>query len=377
MAKVFNSQIGREMDYPYKEAPSDKQIAWVFDTNKCIACQTCTMACKTTWTSGRGQEYMFWNNVETKPYGGYPTAWDLNILRKLGPQSWKDKVYTGKTIFEAAKSGKKTLEYLPKKIEWAYPNIGEDTVAEGKVDRGMHINTLPHPIWFFYLPRICNHCTYPACLAACPRKAIYKRKEDGIVLVDQKRCRGYKECVRACPYKKPMFRAKTKITEKCIACYPKVEKGIQTQCVETCIGKIRIQGWISREEEADPNNPIDYLVHTKKMALPLYPQFGTSPNVYNIPPIHVPTKYLTQMFGPGVEEAVSAYKNAKNDEKLKGLLMLFGSAPEIMTTFEVKGGEAIGYDTNGKEVARVPIKEPIVVRDEYDEKRDVYRLDVT
>lgn len=72
MPKVFNWQIGREMDYPYEEARPQKQFAMVLDLNKCIACQTCTVACKTTWTPGRGQEYMFWNNVETKPYGYYP-----------------------------------------------------------------------------------------------------------------------------------------------------------------------------------------------------------------------------------------------------------------------------------------------------------------
>ena len=86
MGKVFNWQLGREMEYPYEDARPERQIAWVFDLNKCIACQTCSVACKMTWSSGRGQEYMFWNNVETKPYGCYPTAWDLAILEKLGPQ---------------------------------------------------------------------------------------------------------------------------------------------------------------------------------------------------------------------------------------------------------------------------------------------------
>ena len=47
-----------------------------------------------------------------------------------------------------------------------------------------------HKVWFFHLARICNDCTYPGCLAACPRNAIYKRPEDGIVLIDQSRCRG-------------------------------------------------------------------------------------------------------------------------------------------------------------------------------------------
>ena len=102
MAKVYNWQIGREMDYPYEGVRPQRQFAMVFDTNKCIACQTCTVACKTTWTSGRGQEYMFWNNVETKPWGSFPLAYDMRILEKLGPQSWDGSTYNGKTIFEAA-----------------------------------------------------------------------------------------------------------------------------------------------------------------------------------------------------------------------------------------------------------------------------------
>lgn len=79
MAKVKNWQIGREMEYPYEENRPQKQIAYVFDINKCIACQTCSVACKTTWTSGKGEETMFWNNVETKPYGGYPLRWDSRL----------------------------------------------------------------------------------------------------------------------------------------------------------------------------------------------------------------------------------------------------------------------------------------------------------
>ncbi len=54
----------------------------------------------------------------------------------------------------------------------------------------------------FYLPRICNHCINPACVAACPSGAIYKRGEDGIVLINQERCRAWRMCITACPYKK-------------------------------------------------------------------------------------------------------------------------------------------------------------------------------
>lgn len=53
-----------------------------------------------------------------------------------------------------------------------------------------------------YLPRLCEHCLNPSCVAACPSGAIYKREEDGIVLIDQDKCRGWRMCVSACPYKR-------------------------------------------------------------------------------------------------------------------------------------------------------------------------------
>ncbi len=360
MPTVSNWQINRQMEYPYEESRPKRQFAAVFDINKCIACQTCTMACKHTWTSGRGQEYMFWNNVETKPYGFYPLGWDVKILALLGVNRWAGQTYQGKTVFEAAPTGQTVQGYLPDDLDWAHPNIGEDEPA-GTVEKGDYF-TLPHKIWCFYLPRLCNHCTYPACLAACPRKAIYKRQEDGIVLVDQSRCRGYRECMRACPYKKVLYNAVTRVSEKCIACYPLVEQGFQTQCVTTCIGKIRLNGWISPPEKADPEKPIDFLVHIKKIALPLYPQTGLEPNIYYIPPVHVPLNYLRQMFGPNVESAINLYKNLKNDEQLLGCLTLFGATPRWIERFKVADGYAFGYDAKGAEIVRVPLKEPTFVR---------------
>src|SRR5574341_1492289 len=115
MSKVLNWQLGREMDFPYPAAYPDRQFAFVFNLNRCIGCQSCTMACKSTWTFSRGQEYMWWNNVETKPYGGYPQHWDVKLLGLLdeanpGGQYWdatqqSDEqpygVFKGMTIFEA------------------------------------------------------------------------------------------------------------------------------------------------------------------------------------------------------------------------------------------------------------------------------------
>jgi len=375
MAKVFNWQLGREMDYPYEGTRPRRQFAMVFDTNKCIACQTCTVACKTTWTPGRGQEYMYWNNVETKPYGYYPLGWDVNILEKLGVQDQSKPVYAGKTLFEAAPPGEPVLGYLPDDADYANPNVGEDD-STGLMPQGAYL-TMPHMQWMFYLARICNHCTYAACLGSCPRQVIYKRPEDGIVLIDQTRCRGYRECVKGCPYKKVYFNPITRVSEKCIGCYPAVEGGRQSQCTVTCIGKIRLNGFITTPDRADEHNPMDYLVHVAKVALPLYPQFGLEPNVYYIPPIHVPPPYLIQMFGHGVPQAIETYKRARDDKRLLGALMLFGSTPEILHRFRVIGDLAIGYDEKGGEVVRVPLTEPFQIRAFFDEARKVYRHNVT
>lgn len=377
---VYNWQINRNMDYKYPENRPQKQVAWVFDTNKCIACQTCTLACKNAWTAGKGQEFMFWNNVESKPWGFYPLGWDVRLLEKLGSQEWKKDKYAGKTIFESADPGEEITGILPEEEDYQYPNIGEDEVTV-QVKQGEFIK-MPHHTWMFYLARICNHCTYPACLAACPRKAIYKRQEDGIVLIDQKRCRGYQECVRGCPYKKSFFRAYTKNSEKCISCFPGVEKDkIQTQCVMNCIGKIRLFGFKSKFSEPREDNPLDYLIHIKKIALPLYPQFGLEPNVYYIPPIHVPEKFTRQLFGPGAKKAVEEYKKATEDINLIALLMLFGCTDKIISSYRVEGnidnGHCTGYDDKGEVLVKVPLKEPIVIREKYDAKRDVHRISIS
>ena len=94
----------------------------------------------------------------------------------------------------------------------------------------------------FYLPRICEHCLNPSCAASCPSGAIYKRAEDGIVLVDQDRCRGWRMCVSGCPYKKIYFNHRTGKAEKCTFCFPRIEVGLPTVCSETCVGRLRYIG---------------------------------------------------------------------------------------------------------------------------------------
>jgi nitrate reductase beta subunit len=375
MARVYNWQIGRAMDYWYSENRPKRQFGAIFDINKCIECQTCTLACKTTWTSGRGQEYMLWNNVETKPYGSYPLAWDMQLLGRLGPQTWAGNRYTGKTIFDSAPPGLRVLNTERRDIDYTYPNVGEDEIL-GSVEKGGALS-LPQQMWMFYLARICNHCTYPSCLSSCPRSSIYKRQEDGIVVIDQSRCRGYQECVKACPYGKVYFNPATGTSEKCIACFPKIEQGLQPQCFVNCIGKIRLQGWINPPERAQEDNPVDYLVHVRKIALPLYPQFGLEPNVYYVPPIHVPDHFIVQMFGPGAPEAVKAYRNAKNDKALAGLFALFGSTERTIPYFKIAGDYAIALDDARREMMRVPIYEPVHLRPAQDRLYQIMRSNTT
>ncbi len=422
MSQVYNWHLGRKMLYPYEESHPEWQFAFVFNINRCIGCQTCTMACKSTWTFSKGQELMWWNNVETKPYGGYPQFWDVKLLQMLHEadpegQKWNAKVagkpdtgpygrFDGKTIFEAAatlqdpKGPQRVLGYLPTDREWTAPNIYEETAAgrvRGPNDWTESASLPEHKVWLFHLARICNHCTYPGCLAACPRQAIYKRREDGIVLIDQSRCRGYRKCVEACPYKKAMYQPVTRVSEKCVACYPRIEgkddtitpdgEPIETRCMSACVGKIRMQGLVQTTKDGqwavNPENPLYFMIRERRVALPLYPQFGTEPNGYYIPPRWAPRAYLEQMFGPGVQHAVEQY--VYPDRELLAVLQLFRAQRQILFRFKIEKGPKVaeievtlpngqskrleifndtvlGYNKSGKEVVRTTVEEPTFER---------------
>jgi nitrate reductase beta subunit len=185
-------------------------------------------------------------------------------------------------------------------------------------------------VFMFYLPRICEHCLNPACVASCPSGALYKRDEDGIVLVDQEICRGWRYCVSGCPYKKVYFNWSAGRSEKCLFCYPRIEAGLPTLCAETCVGRIRYIGVLLYDGERirqaastvddrqcyeahldlllDPNDP-DVIQEAKRqgipdtviekaqaspvykmavqwrVALPPHPEFRTLPMVWYVPPL--------------------------------------------------------------------------------------------
>jgi DMSO reductase family type II enzyme iron-sulfur subunit len=289
-----------------------RQVAMVIDLNKCIGCQACTAACKSLWTDEEGQEYMLWNNVETKPGRGYPKNWE----EKGANSGWKNGVLQYGDLHDQADFGsvvplnheevyfKGTESQLKRTEPLEYGANWDEDTSSGDYPNNYH----------FYLPRLCNHCTKPACLEACPVRAIYKREQDGIVLVDQDKCQGFRLCNRACPYDKVYYNFVKRKSQKCIFCFPRLEQGVAPACARQCPGRLRFVGFLE-----DQDGPIAKLVYQWKVALPLHPEFGTEPNVYYIPPIlppafdeegrfsdepRVPMDYMRYLFGPGVDAAL-------------------------------------------------------------------------
>ena len=273
------------------------QISMVFHLDKCIGCHTCSIACKNIWTDRKGTDYMWWNNVETKPGTGYPTAWEDQEKYSGGWENGSgglrlkstSKTKTVFNIFHNPHLPTMDDYYEP----WTYDYQHLFNAPEGpdqptarpiSMVTGELIQVKSGPNWdddlggspvyaendpnlkgltpeqreqlfaierlvFFYFPRICNHCLNPGCVAACPSGALYKRGEDGIVLVDQNRCRAWRACIAACPYKKVFFNWFTGKSEKCILCFPRLETGQAPACFHSCVGRIRYLGVLLYDAE--------------------------------------------------------------------------------------------------------------------------------
>ena len=353
------------------------QIGMVLNLDKCIGCHTCSVTCKNVWTTREGVEYAWFNNVETKPGVGFPHNWEdqkqwnggwerksngklqlkmgskLKILSKIfanpdlpqiddyyepftfdyehlqnaplskaAPVARPRSLITGQRM-EKIEGGPNWEEILGTEFSKRSKDYNFEDVQ--KEMYGQFENT-----FMMYLPRLCEHCLNPACVAACPAGSIYKREEDGVVLIDQDKCRGWRMCVSACPYKKIYYNWKSGKSEKCIMCYPRLESGQPTVCSETCVGRIRYLGVLlydaDRIEEAasveneqdlyhqqlsmflDPNDPevraaalrdgvpqawIDSAAQSPvykmaidwKIAFPLHPEYRTLPMVWYVPPL--------------------------------------------------------------------------------------------
>jgi len=351
------------------------QMAMVMNLDKCIGCHTCSVTCMQAWTNRAGTEYVWFNNVETRPGLGYPRGyedqdeWEGGWLMKNGrlqlraggrfkklltifsnPKMpsihdyYEPWTYDYETLLNAPAQKNfpvarphSLISGKPINVSWSAnwdDDLGgsrehavKDVMLRGIEDK---VKFEFEQTFMFYLPRICEHCLNPSCAASCPSGAIYKREEDGIVLVDQDRCRGWRMCITGCPYKKIYFNHKTGKAEKCTFCYPRIEVGIPTVCSETCVGRLRYIGLVLYDAdkvleaasapddvdlyqsqlgvfldpedpevrraaeaagipgdwvEAARRSPVKKLIMDYKVALPLHPEYRTMPMVWYIPPL--------------------------------------------------------------------------------------------
>jgi len=401
------------------------QIGMVLNLDKCIGCHTCSVTCKNVWTSRDGVEYAWFNNVETKPGTGYPTDWEnqdrwnggwvRTKSGKLQPKQgakWRilanifanpdlpeiDDYYEPfdfdydhlksapeMEAFPTARPRSKITGERMEKIEkgpnWdeilggEFSKRSQDYNFEGiqKEIYGEYENT-----FMMYLPRLCEHCLNPACAASCPSGAIYKREEDGIVLIDQEKCRGWRMCVSGCPYKKVYYNWSTGKSEKCTMCYPRIESGNPTVCSETCVGRIRYIGVIlydaDKIEEAanaelttdlyeqqlgvflDPKDPAvieaaradgipeDWIKAAQespiwkmamewKVAFPLHPEYRTLPMVWYIPPLS-PIQNAATAGAIGVDGAMPDVRSLRIPVKYLANLLTAGAEEPVVQALE-------------------------------------------
>lgn len=325
------------------EAGPRGQVSMVFDLNKCMGCQTCSVGCKVLWTSEEGEKHHWWMSVNTQPGLGTPKDWEhmgggLRDGKPVAGHQPTREEFGGGWEFnydEVFYGGKGSSVHL----QPSSPNGGPDTTKWAmNWDEDQGGGEYPNA-YYFYLPRLCNHCTRPVCAEACPTGAMYKRREDGIVLRNEDVCRGSRFCMEACPYKKIYFNYTRNVAQHCIMCFPRLEENVAPVCARSCPGRLVFVGMVD-----DAEGPIHKLVNEWGVALPLHPEFGTGPNIFYVPPLapyrlnddysidyetpRIPPEYLESLFGPKVHEAIG---------KLEGELetVRSGGTSEILDTLIV------------------------------------------
>lgn len=125
-------------------------------------------------------------------------------------------------------------------------------------------------------PELCNHCTNPPCVHNCPTGASYKR-EDGIVLVNKKKCVGCKACLASCPYDARFIDPRSGAAHKCTFCEHRIKDGKEPACVATCLSKARIFGDLN-----DPQSSVSKIL-IERYSKVMIPEAGTKPSVYYLP----------------------------------------------------------------------------------------------
>lgn len=201
--------------------PSKHYYAMGIDIDRCIGCGRCMEACKTE------------NNVPPKPY--YFRTWVERYVIKND----------GEVLVNTINTGLVEVRDIPEK----------DILRS------------------FFVPKLCNQCDHPPCVQVCPVGATFKT-EDGVILVDDKRCIGCRYCIQACPYGARFLNPKTKVADKCTFCFHRLVRGLLPACVEVCPKQARVFG-----DKKSPASPLGRFLRMNKIHV-LKPYLNTEPKVY-------------------------------------------------------------------------------------------------
>lgn len=220
----------------------------VIDTNRCVGCWTCAVACK---------------EINNEPLGFW----------------WNRILTTG-------------------------PNQSTASAAPASENIDVPRGTYPD-VEMAYLPVACQHCNDAPCVKVCPVQATFRR-DDGTVLIDYERCIGCRYCMAACLYGVRIFNwgdaeyapggvvgygqdyrsdgrlvftpeRPVGVVEKCTFCVERIDVGEQPFCCETCPVGARVFGDLN-----DADSEVSQLVN-EGGAVQLHPELGTDPNVYYVP----------------------------------------------------------------------------------------------
>lgn len=192
------------------------------DIDKCIGCGRCMQACKTE------------NDVPAEPY--FFRTWVERYVIKT------DKSVNVNTISMTV--GEQTEVYIEKDV-----------------------------LRSFFVPKLCNQCDNPPCVQVCPVGATFKT-DDGVVLMDTKRCIGCRYCIQACPYGARYLHPVRKVADKCNFCYHRIVKGLLPACVEVCPKQARLFG-----DMKSIASPLGRFMRMNKIHV-LKPGLNTDPKVY-------------------------------------------------------------------------------------------------
>lgn len=198
------------------ETPT-RQLALVIDLNVCVGCHACVTSCKQWNTSGSAGPL-----ADENPYGIGPTGTFFNRVQ----------------TYEAG----------------TYPQT--ETI---------------------HFPKSCLHCEDPPCVPVCPTGASYKRREDGIVLVDYDKCIGCKYCAWACPYGAREIDEARQVMTKCTLCVDRIHdqalppEDRKPACVKACPTGARLFGDIK-----DPDSEVSRAIR-EHGGYALMPEWETSP----------------------------------------------------------------------------------------------------